>query len=217
MTSAALSWSNICYVAIDLPDITEPQVQLVQTVLWVVLALGCLCAFGTRLFKLADRIIDRLHHGASMKVGLLEVGEAPAAIRSGRSAAVTGEGGLGIPIEASLREKLVEGTDPDFVDEEIYLLHSAARVSTPSGRQRFQVRIWLEGYSEPHVDSILQVTYRLHHSFPTRLVATRDRHQAFELWLNVWGEFTVTAYVERRDAQPLWISRYLDLPGRPED
>jgi hypothetical protein len=37
------------------------------------------------------------------------------------------------------------------------------------------------------------------------------------LWLNVYGEFPVLAYVERKAKPGVWLTRYLDLPGRPPD
>jgi hypothetical protein len=57
----------------------------------------------------------------------------------------------------------------------------------------------------------------LHETFKQRVIATESQNNQFELWLNVWGEFTVIAYVERKDKEPLWLTRYLDLPGRPPE
>ncbi|MEH2176846.1 hypothetical protein [Nostoc sp.] len=37
----------------------------------------------------------------------------------------------------------------------------------------------------------------------------------FELWLNIWGEFTAIAYIEQKNQEALWLTRYLDLPGCP--
>jgi hypothetical protein len=62
------------------------------------------------------------------------------------------------------------------------------------------------------------VTYRLYDDFkPRTVVATEAREREFELWLNVYGEFTIIAYAERENGEGLWLTRYLDLPGRPPD
>ena len=171
----------------------------------------------SRLVPLLDALIKRIQQGSSLKAGLFELGQAPAQIRSGRADAVTGEGSAGAPVEDEVRKLLLEGRDPDLIDEEVYLMHQATAAQAPGGRQRFGVRVWLETYTPDQLDQVRSVTYRLHPTFPTRIIATRDRSHEFELWINVWGEFTITAYIERRDAGPLWLSRYLDLPGRPPD
>jgi hypothetical protein len=45
--------------------------------------------------------------------------------------------------------------------------------------------------------------------------ASEEREEGFPILLNVWGEFTIVAIVERRSNPPLFLTRYLDLPGRP--
>nr|WP_191756950.1 pYEATS domain-containing protein [Komarekiella delphini-convector] len=49
------------------------------------------------------------------------------------------------------------------------------------------------------------------------MIATESHQNQFELWLNIWGEFTVIAYVERKNQEALWLTRYLDLPVCPLD
>jgi len=101
---------------------------------------------------------------------------------------------------------------------DLYLTHEAWPVSQgPGPKQWYAVRIALEADCEELLDTCERVTYRLHDTFPKPVVATRARDKEFELWIRCWGEFTVRALVERRGAPPVPLTRYLDLPGRPED
>jgi hypothetical protein len=101
---------------------------------------------------------------------------------------------------------------------DLYLTHKAWPVAGgPGSKQWYAVRIALEADCEELLDTCERVTYRLHDTFPKPVVATRARDKEFELWIRCWGEFTVRAIVERRGAPPVPLTRYLDLPGRPED
>jgi YEATS family len=105
------------------------------------------------------------------------------------------------------------------IAEEVYLLHAAEIISprTENRKGSYQVKVWLEAYADTDFNECEQVVYRLHESFNQKVIATEAKNNQFELWLNVWGEFTIIAYVKRKNEDPLWLTRYLDLPGRPPD
>ena len=69
------------------------------------------------------------------------------------------------------------------------------------------MRVWVEAYPEELLRSCTRVTYRLHDSFGEPVIATEARDKEFELWLSVYGEFTVIACVEREGQGPVWTSR----------
>ena len=54
-----------------------------------------------------------------------------------------------------------------------------------------------------------------HDSFNDKVIATEARNKSFELWIDIYGEFNLVDYVERKNKPALWLTRYLDLPGRP--
>jgi hypothetical protein len=81
----------------------------------------------------------------------------------------------------------------------------------------FRVRVTVEADDEKLLEKIDRVIYRLHPTFKNRIIATEARDKEFELWLNVYGEFTIVAKVERKGEDAVWLTRYLDLPGRPKD
>ncbi|MFO0943882.1 MAG: pYEATS domain-containing protein, partial [Pirellulales bacterium] len=65
----------------------------------------------------------------------------------------------------------------------------------------YRVRVSLETDSTDQLSTVKRVTYRLHSTFPNRIIATEARDKNFELWLNVYGEFTIVAVLER-ECQP---------------
>jgi hypothetical protein len=49
-------------------------------------------------------------------------------------------------------------------------------------------------------------------------VSTADASGGFELQLLIFGEFTIIAALKLKGvARIVYLSRFLDLPGRPED
>jgi hypothetical protein len=42
-----------------------------------------------------------------------------------------------------------------------------------------------------------------------------DARRGFQVVLRINGEFTVVAVVKYKDGETVWLTRYLDLPGRP--
>jgi hypothetical protein len=115
----------------------------------------------------------------------------------------------------SFEKIMLEKIYPDYISERVYLVHSieSASSETPQDKGRFFVKVWLEAYGND-VDDCVRVIYRLYDDFPTRVYASEEREEGFPILLNVWGEFTIVAIVERRSNPPLFLTRYLDLPGR---
>lgn len=101
-----------------------------------------------------------------------------------------------------------------------YLLHQAAKVSAPS-RLPYVIRVWVEFDKRFGVglDEVARVYYRLDKSFPSEdwVLVADDHAKFFEIWMRVMGEFTIIAVVVLKNGQHRWLSRYLDLPGRPPD
>jgi len=127
--------------------------------------------------------------------------------------------------EHDLRARLEQRDYPACLSDEVYLLHAAQVIHEPhedkSGRQPgwYSVRVWLEAETPAQVEECARVFYRLHDTFGSsrRVIATEAKDRAFELQMTVYGEFAVIAYVERPGKSPLWLSRFVDLPGRPTD
>jgi hypothetical protein len=136
-----------------------------------------------------------------------------------------GPGGSSLVSEDDLRDSLEKKQYPANISEDIYLLHAVEVLREPqkdaSGRQRgwYRVRVWLETETSDQLNACTRVIYRLHDTFgpSRRVIATEAKDRAFELEMRVYGEFNVIAYVERLGKPPIWLSRYLDLPGRPTD
>ena len=61
------------------------------------------------------------------------------------------------------------------------------------------------------------MTYKLHESFPHPIMEITNRETHFELVLGVIGEFCLIATVARKGKERLWLTRYINLPGRPPD
>jgi hypothetical protein len=196
-------------------------VPLLQTLSWVGLIGLVLILNRHRLTRLLDEIVWRVHQGASLSAGPLSLGETPKDIKAGRADLATAEGTTGATASADAETFFADPpahiTQVDAIREDIYLVHSGSQLDeqTEDGKNWYAVRIWLEADQEWLLDPCTRVTYRLHPSFETKTIATQRRNREFELWLRVWGEFTILAYVEFESGPPALLSRYLDLPGRP--
>ena len=110
-----------------------------------------------------------------------------------------------------------------------YLLHLGEK-SRDSGDVElpYFIRVWVEfgrvnadttlGSAWFSVDDVERVYYRVHNTFPPRywvLESSPDKKD-FEIYLKVAGEFTIVAVVVLKGSgRQFWLSRYLELPGRP--
>jgi hypothetical protein len=193
--------------------------SLIQTGIWIV-GLAALLILGRhRLRTLTDALVQRIIQGAPIELGPVNIGAAPAAMRNTKEMSATAEGVDGAELPTDVESVLLERHYPAGLAEDVYLLHSAliVRPRTPTSPAVYRVRAWMEADSPKLLDEIQRVTYRLHDTFPQKVIATTARAQDFELWMNVYGEFTLVAHVERKGKPALWLARYLELPGRPPD
>jgi hypothetical protein len=176
--------------------------------------------FRRSIADLAKALTHSLERGAAVRVGsFFSIGVAPKKVREGApgSAAVSdSDKGVELPKDLSTSE----------LDEEYnrlkhgFFLVDATQVvverTTPKSG-RYQVRVWVESLDPKTLNEITRVTYRIWDDFNPPIIATTSRETNFDVWLNVYGEFPVLAYIEAKTRAPVCISRYIDLPGRPLD
>lgn len=202
------------------PLIDSGWMPLFQTIAWIIFW-GVLISVFNHYFKsLLNALVSRIQQGSPFEAGTLFKLGAPPEFISKEVQTATSEGANGINISENEEEgvlKYWKHSSP--IVENIYLVHTA-EVVTPRGHKpksgEYRVRVWLESDQVSDFKKCQRVIYRLHETFKPQVIATQAKDKQFELWLNVWGEFTVIAYVERDDGNNLWLTRYLDLPGRPK-
>ena len=178
-----------------------------------------------RLAKMVQEILQLFPQGAKVTLGLVSF-EVPADIRKDTVRATTQEGETGASL-ADVPQDILERLQADDLNGPIgtypYLCHSAVeqRPRTTPRSGRYSVRTWVEFDPKAPWDTkeVKRVLYRLHESWAPgdRVIATEAAASDFELWLSIYGEFTLIAVVEKTDGELVWLSRYLDLPGRPPD
>ena len=198
---------------------TEAWSSLLQTLTWAALVVGLIYAYRGRAGIILDALIQRIEAGSALAIGPVNIGSPPPAIRQGSTREATSEGSEGVQTKEEVEQALLQRTYPEGLSEDVYLVHNA-QVITPrtAGRAgHYRVRVTVEADDDALLDDITRVTYRLHDTFPRKVIATEARQSDFELWLNVYGEFTMVAHAERQEKPALWLTRYLDLPGRPPD
>jgi hypothetical protein len=194
--------------------------SLFQTGLWVGVIVWVFIRFGGTLDALLKSLGNRISQGDKVSTPWLSVEAVPESLKSNRAGVATSEGAAGAGQNPDVTKILAAKQYPDTVCEFIYLVHTATviRERTPSQKGLYRVRVWVESYDPAVRRNIERVSYRLYNDeFPEPVVATASHANNFELWLNVYGEFSVVAYVERRTDHPFWMVRYLDLPGRPPE
>lgn len=195
-----------------------PWIPLIQTGLWMTFALVLLVYLRRHVTEVLTAIAARLQSGAPLKVaGIIELG-APASLPTNKQGVATAEGSGGAETAPDIMTRLERREYPPGINDDLCLVHESKVLLAPTQGKPglFRVRVHLDSCSEigPPED-VVRVTYRLHDTFRRKVIATEARENDFELWLNVYGEIMVIGYVERREKESLWVSRYLDLPGRP--
>ncbi len=198
---------------------TEPVSSFLQTALWVLVVVLVLLIFRSAINTLMASLIDRVRAGAAFKTPWLSVSETPESIRTGRKAIATTEGVSSVQPLPDIETALTKKEYPDGIVEDIFLVHEANVVEPRTSHRpgRYTVRVSLEAYDDATMQDVERVTYRLWDTADEKVVATQARSMDFQLWLSIWGEYTVVAYVERKGKPPVWVTRYLDLPGRPPE
>lgn len=197
-------------------------IPLFQTLVWPILIAGLVFFFRGSFATMLDAATTNLRKGASVVVGPtgVSIGNPPAEIKNtGQAVGVTAEGTKGVERTKSIEETLRSKNLPQGVLESPYLVHASQiiRPRTDAIAGLYRVHVSLESDAADQLRTVKRVTYRLHSTFPNRVIATEARDKNFELWMNVYGEFTIVAVVEREGQESLWLTRYLDLPGRPPE
>lgn len=177
-------------------------------------------AFGDFIKSLAQRRITTKN-----ALGEFDIA-APSAINSGVTRVATAEGSSGSSgTQGSQITEILKDRDtyPGTVAHYPYLLHSGQLVTprTAPGNGRWTARLWLEfdrKFGFP-IEDVKAVYWRLDTSFAPehRTIATTAKDAGFELWLSLYGELTVVCVIERTNGETIWLTRYVDLPGRPSD
>jgi hypothetical protein len=200
--------------------ISKDFVPLYQTLIWIIFAGLLIVVFWGKLNQVLHGLVRRIEAGATLKIGILDIGAPPSSLKNDKIGAATTEGKSGEAAPQDVETLLRTKAYPQCILETHYLVHAAEIVvprTTPrSGRYR--VRAWVEASPPSLIDEIKSVTYRLYDNFPNQVITTTACEKNFELWLTAYGEFTLVAYIQRKNNRaPIWLSRYLDLPGRPPD
>lgn len=193
-----------------------------QTLVWPIVIVSLLLWFRGSFATILVAVADSIRKGAPVTAGPsgVSIGSPPAEItRTGESVGVTAEGIQGAEKTPAIVEALDRDDLPTNVVESLYLVHEVQVIRPRTERMAglYRVRVSLESDPTDELHNVKRVTYRLHPTFPNRIMATEAREKHFELWLNVYGEFTIIAVAERDAQPPLWLTRYLDLPGRPPE
>lgn len=198
---------------------TEPVSSLLQTLAWIGVLVGFAIVFRLKFAALIDAVVERVRKGAEIELPFAKLRGAPPELRSGQQDVVTSDGTAGSDTPDNIERILEEKQYPDGIVEDLYLVHTADVLSPRTATQHgwYRVRVWVEAYTDSLMADVERVTYRVYDDFRNRVVSTAATDKAFELWLNVYGEFTIIAYVERKEHAPAWLTRYIDLPGRPPE
>jgi hypothetical protein len=124
----------------------------------------------------------------------------------------------GIKLSGAARaaELKAEGLDPvrpPQLPNTVYLVHEARKKARGSeGSESYRVRIFLDADSPDLLNRVVKVVYHLHPSFEEPVVTKSNRDDAFQLGVNIWGEFNMYAEIHFDDTrEPLEIERYINL------
>ena len=203
----------------DPPNPAKDWGPTLQACIWPLVVLIALVIFRKYVSDIADALIIRIKSGSPLVFGPVSIGEAPKEIKGGGT-------GLVAVSDPNKAEFLASSKMPDFdaeykrLDDQDYVLLHASQVirqrTTPKSGL-YRVRVWVEASDDWRLDNIERVTFHVWRDFRQPIISTTSKESSFDLWLNVYGEFSVLARIELKDKSVVTISRYLDLPGRPPD
>jgi hypothetical protein len=193
---------------------------ILPSILWFIFTVVTIIVIRKEIRGLLVAISLRLGSGAEFILGPLKLGTPPSGLGSKQATPVTSEGIKGVEPSLEVNTMMLERKYPDIIVDGIYIVHSSAilkKYDAP-GTGLWQVKLCVEAYEDDSLlDEIERVTYRLHDTFIRKVISTEARREKFELWINLYGEINVIAYVERKNKPSVWLTRYIDLPGRPEN
>jgi hypothetical protein len=169
---------------------------------------------------IVEAVVTRIQRGSSVTVGPVSIGEPPKEIREGSAGGVAvSDPKSATTLAKDLSESQIDEEYRKLMEQGYFLVHATevVRERTIPGSGRYRVRVWVESYYDKPLDDIVRVTYRVWDDFKRPIISTASRETNFDLWLSIYGEFPVLAFIERRDKPSVLVGRYIDLPGRPPD
>ncbi|QQS36957.1 MAG: hypothetical protein IPM56_03100 [Ignavibacteriales bacterium] len=197
----------------------EKLVPLYESILWIVFWSSLLFIFRKNLFEIVNLLKRRIGEGAAFTFGSISIGEPPRKLTDGGpdAVAVSDKDGIkSLPSEKIQSE--IDNAYKKLVDN-YFVLHNAEVTvkRTVPGSGRYKVKIWIESWNDKSLDGIESVTYRIYGDFNQPTISTKSNKTGFDLWLSVYGEFPVLVLITKKDGSLEWLSKYIDLPGRPPD
>lgn len=199
--------------------LSKEMVPFYESLVWIIFWCTIIILFRKSFLSIIEALKKRIVAGASFSLGPVSIGEPPHQLNEeGPNAVlVSDKGELPTLPAKNLSEQLNEKYNA--YKTQYFVLHASEIVTkrTVPRSGRYRVRIWLESYTDERLDKIEKVTYRLWDDFFHPIISTKSSKSNFDVWLSVYGEFPVLVLIETKDGDPIWLSSYLDLPGRPPD
>ncbi len=192
----------------------------IQSLAWIGFSLWILNEFREKIDLLISALIARIQSGAKLTTPFGTLENVPQNLNTGNPDAVTSDSSRSINTSDHIKSILERKEYPKTIVEDLFLVHESKIVREKKGKIKglYVVRIWLEAYDILEIHKIKRISYRLYNDdFPQSVLSTEDSASNFDIWINVYGEFTIIAYVELNNGDCVWLTRFLDLPGRPED
>lgn len=184
--------------------------SLFEALVWPLFLLILIFLSRKRLALILEAVRKRIEAGHSVSVGrsLFELGSgpklSPAEPPSASTAAETNE--------EDGQEDLGEGEAPE--NPGLYLAHQAERDSSldRDGEEYYRIQIYLESDPDVDLDIVSKVVYHLHPDFKVQSRTRRNPEDWFELRVQAWGQFALTADVYLKGTEvPLRLDRYLNF------
>ena len=92
----------------------------------------------------------------------------------------------------------------------VELKNYAKEVELRKGSRWFRWKVFVDGPPE-ELESIEQVKYTLHPTFPKPVQVRKAKGSKFALETSGWGEFTVRAAIRFKDGHSETLTHWLDL------
>lgn len=89
--------------------------------------------------------------------------------------------------------------------------------STYLGNDRWSWQVWVEPSADNDLQSIQEVTWFLHHTFPNPVVNKNNRNQKFLLKSSGWGVFQIRAELKMFDGSKIPLAHWLKLAYPKQD